>query len=72
MKIYKIKGCQSCPNYECTYHGKAESYCMEMDKYFDVNAEDIPTWCPLEDAPKDCEHMTKDGHFCTQIGDVVQ
>lgn len=71
MKIMKISLCRSCPMLRYTLIGT--NICSATPHpHKEVNAfEDIPDWCPLEDAPCAVWHKVADNDFPPE-GEVVQ
>ena len=52
-KIIRVEKCSDCNFntvlYEDYYKTSGNTYCLKASR--DIYIEDIPSWCPLEDAP---------------------
>ena len=65
-KIIRVEKCSDCNFntvlYEDYYKTSGNTYCLKASR--DIYIEDIPSWCPLEDAHAWCPNCGKEFDSC--------
>ena len=62
MKIIRIENCEACVPYYSCVPGVDGPYCNKQERY--IYRDEIPSWCPLEDAP-DTEELASNCVQCS-------